>query len=199
MPMAAPPNLEGYTSPGISEDKLRKIREAAEVARQFELDIQDLEARLAQQKANLHRLYSETLPDLMDEAQVDNIGLPAKGNLPAVDLTLEPFYRANIAASWSDEKRQAAFDALTNLGHEDLIKTSLQVDFSRTERQQAMKVYRMLKEQFDLHPALRENVHFQTLTAWLREQWEAHKPLPPLDVIGATVGRVAKFKERRER
>jgi hypothetical protein len=191
--------LEGYVPRTPSEDQLEAIRKHAILARQFELDVADLEARLATTKANLNRLYHETLPDLMDAAGIDHVGLPAEGNKPAVDLTLEPFYRANIAAAWPEEQRDAAFNALRQLGHDDLIKTEITTRFTREERALALRVLDTLRVQFGLDPALKENVHPQTLTAWLREQFEAHNPLPPLDVIGATIGRIAKFKERKER
>ena len=34
-----------------------------------------------------------------------------------------------------------------------------------------------------------------TLTSWVKEQIEAGKPTPPLDVIGATVGQHVKIKK----
>jgi len=191
--------LEDYTPRQPTSDQLENIRKHATLARQFELDVADLEARLQQTKSNLNKLYHETLPDLMTEAGIDHIGLPAEGNRPAVDLTLEPFYRANIAASWPEEQRELAFSALRDLGHDDLIKTEITTRFSRDERSLALKVLDVLRQQFNLTPALKENVHPQTLTAWLREQFEANNPLPPLDIIGGTIGRIAKFKERRER
>jgi hypothetical protein len=135
----------------------------------------------------------------MDDAGIDHIGLPAEGNRPAVDLELRPYYRAHIAANWPEEKREAAFQALRDAGHGDLIQYEISVRLSREEHQLAYSIIEALRDQFQIHPEIKESVHWKTLTAWLQSQFEDHKPLPPLEVIGADIGRVAKFKERSER
>jgi hypothetical protein len=188
--------LNEYPAAQPSEGQLENIRRLATLARQFEKDITDLEERLSQTKRNLIRLTTETIPQAMDEAGIDRIGLPASGNLPAVDLTITPHYSANIWASWPPEKRKAAFDALTELGHGDLIKTEITTTFRRDQRDEALSLQRHLIDTYNLNPTLQESVHSKTLTAWLREQYERGNPLPPLDVIGAFIGRIAKFKER---
>jgi hypothetical protein len=181
-----------------SEKDLNVVREKAQEARELELEVQSMEETLAGKKKQLEEIYFSQLPDLMDQAGVDRVGLPALGNLPPMDATLVPYYRANIAANWPESRRQEAFEALTEFGHEDLIKTELTIFLPRERRAFAEQLAAQLLRNYDLSVVVRESVHHVTLTAWLKEQMEGHKPLPPLDVIGAQVGRVVRLKERKE-
>lgn len=158
--------------------------------------IASLEESLSEAKAEFNDYQFNKLPDLMDQAGIDRFGLPAQGNEPAYDIRLTPYYRANIAADWPEEKRKDAFNALTDFGSEDLIKAEVIVALPRGEKSKALELIKLLEAE-GVHPSLKENVHWQTLTAWLKEQFEAGNELPPLDVIGAQVGRIATLKERK--
>jgi hypothetical protein len=109
-----PPSLDG-------------LRNLASRARSLEQEKADLEERLKATNKELNELYFRTLPDVMDEAGVGSIALPADGNNPPVELKAQPYYAANIAAGWPQERRQAAFDWLDQHGHGDLIKTEVTV------------------------------------------------------------------------
>jgi hypothetical protein len=156
----------------------------------------ELEERLKTTNKELNELYFRTLPDVMDEAGVGSIALPADGNNPPVELKAQPYYAANIAAGWPPERRQAAFDWLDQHGHGDLIKTEVTVRFDRGDLAVAQQLIGDLKEDWNLDANVKQAVSHQTLTAWLREQVEEHQKLPPLDTIGATVGRVVKLKTK---
>lgn len=182
--------------PQVTTATLHAVAEKASEARDIELEISNLEERLKKRKADLRNIYMVELPNLMDQAQTDRIGIPATGNLPACDLKLTPYYHAQIAASWPQEKRNAAFAALTQLGHQDLIKTDLVISLPREDRASVPQLLETLKK-LGLIPQVKENVHFKTLTAWLKEQYERGNPLPPLETIGAEVGRIVKMIERK--
>ena len=179
----------------MNDDILSRIRASAAMARDLEKTITDLEERTKMEKEVLRRIYHHDLPDLMFEAGVDKVGLPAEGNLPAMIATLGPFYQANIAAAWPEPKREAAFTWLDDNGHGDLIKTQVSVSLPREARDEAKKLISLLK---DYHPEIKQSVHSGTLTAWLREQIENGEEMPPLDVIGGNVGQVVKLKERKD-
>lgn len=175
-------------------DKLTKIRARAETARLLELEIAELEQNLKDRKAELWRLCHAELPDLMSELGMDKIGLTAKGNLPAMDAVLRPFYRANIAVGWADDRRQAAFGWLEQHGAGDLIKTAVELAFPREQYKTAKKLMGTLTKQ-GFKPKLEQRVPHQTLTAWLQEQVEKGD-IPPLDVIGGEVGRIVVLEHR---
>jgi len=180
----------------VNAQRLTDAHAAAQLYRDLLKEKADLEERLRTVNSQLKNYMHERLPDLMDMAGIDRIGLPAQGNSAACDLTLTPFYSANIASNWSSEQRQAAFTALTEFGHENLIKTEITVELPRHERALAARILRSL-ERFPVSTTVHETVHHKTLTAWLKEQFEGRRPLPPLDVIGASVGRVVNLKERK--
>lgn len=173
------------------------ITRKATQARELELEIIELEQRLKDKKSELRDLTHFDLPDLMDQAQTDHIGLPRDGNRPAIDLKLTTSYYANIAAAWPEEKRQAAFNSLTDMGAGDLIKTEITVQIPRQEHARVSSIIEALV-QFGFNPNVKQAVHHQTLTAWLKEQLQRGRPIPPLNVIGAEVARVVKLIERKE-
>ncbi len=79
-------------------DKLDALRARAAEARDLELAIADLEQQLKDRKSDLANLYYTVLPELMDAAETDAVGIPAKGNFPGMDFKMRPYYSASIAA-----------------------------------------------------------------------------------------------------
>lgn len=176
-------------------DRLQHLRNKVIEAKQLELEIDDLNNKLSELKHKLQEIHFKVLPDLFDEIGVDKIGVPASGNLPAFEAKCQPYYNANISANWDPERRSEAFAYLTEVGAGDLIKTSVALDFARDEREKAVELADKLKEQ-GLRPNVKEAVHSQTLTAWLREQVEVNNSLPNLEKIGGQVGRIVKLKDK---
>lgn len=180
----------------VPEDRLEAIRVVLRRARDADREVSDLEARLKAVKAEVLDLKQKTLPDIYDAAGIDNLGLPAEGNLPAYDCALKPYYHANIGAEWPTEQRQAAFAYLE--GHEagDLIKSLYIVAVPRGKLALAKKVAAALAK-LKVEFTTKQDVPWNTLTAWLKEQVEKRNHTPDLDVLGATVGRVVNLKERK--
>lgn len=187
--------MKAAPAPAVRQDKLDKLREGVKLVRDLEAEKEDLAARLKEINIKLEASYYKDLPDLLDEAGVTAIELPAEGNQPAVKAEAKPFYRANIPANWPQPQRSAAFAWLDDNGHGDLIKQTVEVAFARGERDLA---HDFLKEVNDrgLNVEFAEGVHSATLTAWLREQVEKVGITPPLDIIGGTVGRIVKLKAK---
>jgi len=184
--------------PQPSNTALQAVAKKAREARDQEQIIEDLEERLKKHKADLRAIYEVDLPELFDQAQITKLSIPAQGNMPAVDLSLTPYYSATIQASWPDDKRQSAFQALTELGHEDLIKTELTITVPREDRQVVTALITAVKQFISTAQiSVKESVNHMTLRAWLKEQYERGNPLPPLETIGASVGRMVKMKERK--
>jgi hypothetical protein len=184
--------------PVVDEDKLTRIREVAVEARSLELSIEEQEENLSRAKANLRQLYEGLLPDLMGEAGIDHIGVPARGNRPAFDVKIAIERSANIAASWEPERRQEALDWLEKNGHGDLIKASIRIDFPREKIQEARAAAELIERRFGVEADVTESVHAQTLSAWFREACARNLKLPPFEVIGAKIVRLAKAKVRKE-
>lgn len=181
----------------ISADRLKRLRDLVAQTRDLEKRKSDLEEQLkevSKQLSGEEGMYFHKLPDLMSELGVSVMTLEAEGNMPAVEAKAGPFYAANIAAGWPEEKRTAAFKWLDKNGHGDLIKTEVSVRFNREDRGRARAFAKLAKTYGS--PEIHEAVAWNTLTAWLREQVEDKGYVPPLDIIGGSVGRSVKLKTK---
>lgn len=194
----SPALLAAVAADDKPSDKLDALRAACEAFRGDVLLIAGLEEELKRVKLRYNERTGKVIPDMMTEAGVTGIDLDAAGNLPAVRVELKPYYSANIAASWEPARRDAAFQALEGLGEGDLIKTTVVIAFPREARKDAQDLVDGLKKMnINAAIAVDERVSSQTLTAWVKERSQRNMPLPPLDVIGASIGRVAVVKERK--
>lgn len=174
-------------------DLLERIRKSVASARDLEIEVEEMAERLKEKKAFLLKLTQRELPDLMGEAKMDTFGLEAEGNLPAYDVKIRPFYSAKIP----DERVEEANDWFADNGHGDLVKNVFTIQFGKGEAKQAEKLReRLSKAGYEY--TQKESVHTQTLLAFIREQIEVYGEPIPLDLFGATVGRVAKIAPRGE-
>lgn len=178
----------------VAADMLAKL--AAKTAELTETShlIENLEERLSALKRTKYAIEHEQLPELMMEAGVDKVGIPPVGNEPGYDLKLSPFYDANIAAGWEEERRQKAFAYLESVKAGDLIKTQIIISLPREQRANAKQ---LLKQLAEWSPDVKEAVHPSTLKSWLKEKSEAGDDVN-LEAIGGTVGQVVKPKPRKK-
>jgi len=177
-------------SAALTPDRLSRLRAKADEARDLELQISQAEERLREMKTRRNVVLREELVDAMQEAGMTEMTLAAAGNLPALRLKLGTEVRASIAQGWSFEKRREAFNYLDEHDAGDLILTQIAVEFPREERALVLRLREKLSREHQV--VLRETVHHQTLTAWLKERVEAGDAVP-LDVIGGYVGRIVRI------
>jgi hypothetical protein len=182
----------------IAPATLETVRAELAAQRDDQQVLADLEARRKETQARIDKRRFDTLPALLMAAGTDQVGLPAAGNLPAYDARLKPYYRANIAAEWPSEKREAAFDLLEAKQGGDIIKCVVSVEFNREEIDEARTLVQKLGEA-GLIASLKRTVQWNTLTAWFREQVEAHRGLSgaEMEALGATHGHQVEIKERK--
>lgn len=187
------------TAPAAPADRLDIIRAKAEEARDLEFEIRAAEDRLSELKSKLNELYGKTLPDMMEEAGVDNVGIKPTGNMPGMDFEIYPYYSAGIASSWSDEKREEAFGVLKRYKAEDLIKTTVTAKLPKGNLQLAKQLVAAAAK-LKIATDINLSVHKNTLTAWLRDIYEKGKALPQSDLekIAGSVGRIVRPKERKQ-
>lgn len=205
----AAPDLS--STPGDQQTyRLRqRCRELAETTARLER----AEALVKSIKARRDWLSTKLLPDMMDEAGTDIIGIPEAN----VDVVVEPFVHAAIKADWSPEDRSRAFAALEAAGGASLVQAVLEIKFPREHlalaQQLAQRASAYLTAAYGNQPPPPVNlelaVHHATLTSWIKEEFARRdqllldsQPLPPplpLGQIGATIGRVCKVKKRSQK
>lgn len=182
--------------PALPEDVTLSLREALRQLRDAQLNVKQLEEALERQKTEVRQMERERLPRMFSEAGINQMGLEADGNHPALSARLSPFYRANIAADWDEDRRTRAFAELERCGAGDLVRHTVTVDVPRGDAAVLSGITDRLR-QLGVNFNIRPSVPWNTLSAWLREMVEVHKKLPQLDLIGGDVGQVVKIKETR--
>lgn len=154
----------------VEDDKLSTIAQLANKQVVIEARISQLENDLEDAKEELRQVSEMELPDALAEAGVSEFKLT-----DGTKVTVKPVYLANI----KPEHKDAAFNWLREHGHDDIIKNNLVLSFGRGEDLQFNTVLLQLKHMgLADHMTHKEEVHWQTLRAFVKEQLEAGEALP---------------------
>lgn len=178
-----------------AQSKLTEMCQRLVVADDY---IKKLEAKLKEAKGKRATLAGIEIPEYADSIGQDVIGLPDDN----ADVTIQTWYKAGIpAADPADkeltERRRRAFSWLVEEGHGDLIKTTIEISFGRKEVKEARKLMDELEKR-GFTASSKMGVHWRTLTSFVKEQIEDEDANPvPMDLLGATLGRIAKLKKRK--
>ena len=224
MPPGLAEAIAATPEPSIPEDKLERLRYFGKELYELSEEIKDDEKGLKEKKTRAQGMIHKTLPDLMAELRLDNIGLEAEN----ADVVARAYYKANISAEWEEERRNLAFEWLEANGFGALIKNDVTYSFRRGEedkmawlmdivpraavkRAEAMAEPARLEGR-DVRPeetwdiptgTLKKNVPHSTLTSMVKTQTELPEGHPdkkvlPLDTLGAVVGRIVEIKPRKK-
>jgi hypothetical protein len=147
-------------------------------------EVERLELLLDEAKKNLQRITEHEIPKLMD-------GIEGKLNLPdGRTITISEKIRASITS----DKKPLAFGWLNENGHGALIKRRFIIEFGRDQEEWAKEFEKQLgQSKTPLNVKKEENVHWQTLDAFVREQLGEGSDLP-LDLFGVFRQRFSKIK-----
>jgi hypothetical protein len=173
----APPTLE------------RMQQLAAEVA-DIDERIEKNTLRIAVLQARRNAIVTRELVELMDDAHVTQLQVGADV------FKAGPYYKAVIPVEDQNHPGYAWLEA-----HEagSLIKNQVVLEFPRGSEDDAKLAEDMCRKRFQQAEVSRKRmVHHGTLTKWLREVHESGDTMPPLDVIGGTVGRIVKITKAKE-
>lgn len=213
-------NLESVPT----EEGSARLRTAAMKMVELDAEVSSIEKTLSERKAELNTLANRTIPDIMLEIGQDVIGLPDVGE-NGVDIVSSPYVHANIRSDWEEPRREAAFSLLDRKGAGDMIRNIVTMQFSKGENEKVKAFLAALEDErfeelmrekaegkvnhFELPPVgVEMTVPWNTLTSYvkkehsqgtLRELWmdEVDPPIDPVEVLGATIGTVAKIKPRK--
>lgn len=180
-----------------NDKNMARLRNMAQAMVDKASAIAKLEEQLEQANVSYNQLASEDMPSLMTELGVDKFGL-ASAN---VDLIMQAYYKANIAADWPPEQREAAFSELERVNGQDLIKNIVTFQFGRGDHN-LVRAFIDAISNLDFEagvipdPTVEMTVPWNSLTAFVRERVEAGNP-PNLEKLGATVGTIVKIKPRK--
>lgn len=164
------------TSGTTSQKVLDLVKEMVDL----EKKIGDLSVQLEALQKKKKEVEELKLPLAMDEANISELKL-ATGQ----KLSLKPI----IATSIPKENEGQAYDWMRDNNYGDLIKRTVSSDFGRGEDQKASELIELLTKQgFSVKD--KSGVHFQTLQAWGKEQYNKGVTLPA-NLFTTFVGRKA--------
>ena len=168
------------------EDKLERIKHFGQKQRTLTKTIADLENSLSVAKEQLRRVMEQDLPEAMDEVNMTKFVLD-----DGTTVNVKAFYNASIP----EDRKEEAFNWLKEHDFDGLIKADVKVTFGKGEFEIAQSFVQFIRgfNEKAIDPEYKENVHWQTLRSFVKEQIEGGKPLP-LDMFGVFVGRKAELK-----
>jgi len=195
MPQAKPSFIQSPQTPPSSEDKLIAIRDKIREARNLQLEKTEHEERLEVIKNKLTYIQQQELPEMLNQAGIDRLGLESEGNYSAYDLKLRPYYYANIKND--EETAPEAYSWLIKSGHEDLLRTTYTVIFKKGTPTALIRKFETLLDRLQIPFNKVFGVPWNTLTAFLKEQVEIKKTIPPLHLMNGKIGSFAEIKPRK--
>ena len=179
-------NLEQLTKINIKTDEVKEISTACKKLTSQNKLVEDTENLLKEQQEEARRLSEEVIPTLMQQAGVSSITLD-----DGTSVQVSPYYYAKIQEANKDE----AFRWLRENNHGDLIKNNLSVSFGKGEDADAVKLKESLEKQ-GLVVDQKQDIHWQTLRGFVREQMENNRSIPS-DMFGLYVANRTKLTTKK--
>ena len=213
--------VAGAAGAAPSTEQSLSVREKAVELVTIDQRIEKGEQLLTELKARREVIARRELVDAMDAIGQDVLGLAEF----EVDIKTEDFVFASIpnpdsekdpeVAARKAELRAGAFAWLVENEHDGLIKTVVTVELPRGAYEDAQRIKRVIDELRPIDPEtgepcgnnvaplgysaqIQESVHWGTLTSFVKEQLKRPEVALPLEMLGATVGRVAKIVKRKK-
>jgi hypothetical protein len=171
----------------VDQTGLKSIAELARQIRDIEELIEGQEVTLKAHKKSLQKLTDEDLPSMMAEIGVASFNLDDGST-----VNIKQTYGASILV----EKRPEAYQWLRDHGYDDIIKNTVSCQFGRGEDEKAHALFEVLcgaDGRPDYSPDQKEEIHSQTLRAFVKERCEKGDDFP-MTLFGAYVGQRAVIK-----
>ena len=179
-------DLEQLTTVNIKTDEVKEISEACNKLTSQNQKVETIQKSLKEAEEEARRLSEEVIPTLMQQAGVSSIKLD---NGTSVEVS--PYYYAKI----SEDKKAEAFQWLRENDHGDLIKNNVSVSFGKGEDSNAVNLKSELEAK-GLVVDQKQDVHWQTLRGFVKEQIEKNKTLPS-ETFGLYIANRTKIKTNK--
>ena len=181
-----------------ASNSLGAVSDLAQTMFDTEREIEDLEKLLKEKKQNLTKLAEQDLPDLMQELNMKDFTLNngAKGEIQDIASGSIPSATAIMRAKPEDRselelRQQQCFDWLRSNNAGSMIKSNVEVQFSKGEDEACNEFTKELRER-NLFYRRAVGVHHGRLNSFIKEQLADGKDVPH-DLFKIYVGRKAKL------
>lgn len=178
--------VAGSTS--VDPKSLDRLHEYADEAIALEQIVNQLQADLDVASKALNAIKTKTLPELMTELGMES--LTRNGQV----FETHDFVSGSLPKD--EDKRQKAIAWLEANGGAGLIKTNLSMAFGKDDREEAIRIYKLLKSN-GVEPQADTGVHSATLQAFARERLKNGETIDT-ETLGLYTGRVVKIKEAKK-
>lgn len=171
------------------ETALARVSRLALKQMELEDAVAAAELRLKEAQKDLDHVRLNELPSVMKELRIDSITLDDGSS-----LTRHHGVRANIPKA----KAEDAFAWLRANDGGPLIKTNVLCQFGMGEEERARKLAELLSEN-RYRFAAKEDVHWASLTSFVKERLEGETPLPQeaIELLGVYEFDESKIKRRK--
>lgn len=150
-----------------------RLKAAIKKASELGAIIKEKADELAGLEKELADLKTDTIPSIMDEIGVGEVKLEDKTKITIV---------RKVNPSIKETNKREAFDWLVKNGFGGLIKAKITAEFGREEVNQAAAILSYLESK-EVDATMKEDVHPQTLKAFVSERLEEGEQLPPAFTI----------------
>lgn len=157
-----------------SNGELSRIAALVEQYESAESKVYELEQQLKEAKQERDRLSGVDIPNAMDEVGLSEVRLT-----DGRPVRVESGIRASIPKKYEAE----AFKWLEENGYGDLIKAEMTARAGRGEAQELYNVAEFVQNTYGYSAAIKQSVHPQTLSAFVRERKSEGEQLPE-DLLG---------------
>ncbi len=179
-------NLEQLTNISIDTDKTKDIANLCNELLSQNKTVEQAEIALKNAKAEQLRLSEEVIPAVMSEAGISMLKLEDGSS-----VEVAPYYYAKIP----EDKKTEAFEWLRENNFGDLVKNNLTLSFNKGEDSDAARIKAELEAK-GLVVDQKEDIHWQTLRGFVKEQIEKNKTIPS-DLFGLYVANRTKIKTNK--
>jgi hypothetical protein len=174
-------DMGGASAPPDKLDALQKLlKEAVDLSS----TAASLEADLKAAKSALHALTTNRLPDMMTELQMD------AAEFAGWKVKIHDFVSGSLPKD--EEKRAKAIRWLEEHDGGELVKTSVSLDFAKSQHNEAMSIAGEMEEK-GFAPTVKSDVHASTLASYARQRIKDGDDIDA-EVLGLYLGKVAKIK-----
>lgn len=165
-----------------AESSLAALTDYALEMKAIEKEIAEISTKLAERQGRHDKLSRSIIPDIMDR-----LGMAEFKLTDGSKVSVKP----DIKCGLTEERKPAAYQWLEETQNDGIIKTGIDLKFSRDQIEDAKRAVQMLQEAGFGDASLEKSIHPSTLKSFVKERIEAGDNIP-LDTFG-----VFEFKQTK--
>lgn len=185
------PDYSGEES-ATPEDAMKRLTGLVVQMGMLEVEVEDLEAKLAAKKSELAKYKESFVPELMQNIGLSEVKTKAGIRVVASEKLIGTFPK-------DERKRAQAFGYIRDTGNDGLLKREIVIRYGRESDQYAEQLMQALTDMGVGEHAEVENqisIHHQSMLGFLRRELEAGRPVP-LEAFGVIQKTIAEIKRSR--